>query len=115
MKYRITLQGFKISDPDLKIVMTAVSANNAREIAVMRYKGRTVSEVVRLGKQLSTLQTMNNIRDEFVSALDEGNRAMAERHEKAFYSIILSLQNEMDVVAFNMAKKCLPNLPPMGR
>lgn len=115
MKYRVTLSAKKISDPDRIVKLIAVSAENAKEIANMRYKKYEATEAVRLGKDPSTVKTMESIKDDFVSAMDEGNKELAIRHEKAFYSTLAGLQSEMDVVAFQMAKKHLPELPPLGK
>jgi hypothetical protein len=115
MKYRVTIAGKSISDPDRNIIVPcAVSAINAKEIAKMRYK-REPLQAVRLGTQPSTVRTMNELRTEFIEAKDAGNKEIASRAQKAFYSTMASLQAEMDVVAFNMAKQYLPDLPPMGK
>ena len=115
MKYRVKLTAKKISDPDCTIKLTAVSAVNAKEIAEMKYKNYIAVEAVRLGNQPSTVQFMEEIKESFVAAMDEGNKELASRHEKAFYATMASLQGSMDVVAFNMAKKHLPSLPPLGK
>ena len=114
MQYRVTLAGKKFSDADRQIKVVAVSAVNAKQIAKMRYKLEPL-QAVRLDKAPSTVQTMNELREEFIQAKDEGNKELASRAQKTFYSIMASLQAEMDVVAFNMAKKHLPDLPPMGK
>ena len=115
MKYRVTLEDRNIWIKDREVKVVAVSANNAKEIAEMRYKGKIASKAVRLDKAPSTVQTMKELREEFIKAKDEGNKELASRSQKAFYATLASLQAEMDVVAFNMAKKCLPDLPPMGK
>lgn len=115
MKYRVKLAGKKISDKDRTIIVPcAVSAINAKDIARMRYKLEPLT-AVRLGTAPSTVKTMNELREEFIQAKDEGNKELASRTQKAFYSTMASLQAEMDVVAFNMAKAHLPDLPPMGK
>lgn len=115
MKYRVTLTAKKISDPDRTVKLIAVSAENAKEIANMRYKKYDATQAVRLGVGAPTVKVMESIRDDFVTAMDEGNKDLASRHEKTFYETFVHLQDEMDVVAFNMAKKHLPTLPPLGK
>ena len=116
-KYRVILQPLKISDPDREVKLVAVSAENAKCIANMRYgkKGYTATVAVRLGTQPSTVQTLNNLVQDFICAMDEGNREIAARTEKSFYSIMARLQKEMDVVAFAMTKPLIPDLPPLGK
>ncbi len=80
----------------------------------MRYK-REPLQAVRLGTQPSTVQTMEEMRNDFITAKDEGNNELAKRTEKAFYSTLAHLKDEMDVVAYNMAIKHLPDLPPLGK
>ena len=113
MKYRVTLAGKKFSDMDRNVKIIAVSAKNAKAIAKMRYKLEPF-QAVRLGSEPSTVQTMNELKADFIQALDAGNKELAQRHEKTFYSIMVHLKSEMDVVAYNMAIKELPTLPPLG-
>lgn len=115
MKYRVQLLAKKISDKDRTVKITAVSAQNAKDIATMRYKGYNAGTAVRLGTQPSTVQTMLEIKDEFIKAMEDGNKNIAKRHEKTFYSTMANLQSEMDVVAFQMAKRHLPDLPILGK
>jgi len=115
MKYRVTLSAKKLSDPDRKVQLIAVSAINAKEIADMRYKNFNATEAVRLGTAPPTQKVLETLVEDFISALDEGNKDLAKRHEKAFYETFVKLQSEMDVVAFNLAKKHLPSLPPLGK
>jgi hypothetical protein len=117
MKYRVYLSAKKISDPDREVKLVAVSAENAKEIGNMRYgkKGFEATNAVRLGTQPSTVQTLNGIREEFITAMDEGNKDIAQRHEKTFYATLAHIKDEMDVVAYQLALKHLPDLPPLGK
>ena len=115
MKYRVTLTHKNIWIADREVKLVAVSAEHAKSIATIRYKDCTPTKAVRLGSGESTVKTLNTLRDDFIKAKDTGDKEMASRCQKTFYSTMASLQSEMDCVAFSMAKKHLPDLPPIGK
>ncbi len=114
MKYRVHLAANNICDKDGKIVVSAVSAKNAKAIAAMRFKAYTPTKAIRLSTEPAPVKALEALRVDFIEAKESGNKELAAQCEKAFYHTLTTLQRTMNVVDFQLAKKELPNLPPMA-
>ena len=113
-KYRVTIQPSIISKPEVVRNVIALDASNAKEIALMRNKGSSITGCVRQGVGTSTYIQLDDIKSQMVSAMDAGDNVEAKRHEKTFYSTVASLKSHMDVVAWGMTSTKIPYLPPIN-
>lgn len=111
-QYRLKLQPKNISQPVKTVKFIALDAINAKEIALTFNKGCTVDSCVRLGHGCATGLVLSDLKDTMIESMDHHDAVNAQRCEKAFYSTVLSLKDNMNVVAFGMAKKRIPYLPP---
>lgn len=111
-KYKITLQPRNLSRPEIVNNIIALDATNAKGIATIYNDNCFVVSCVRQGVGTSTTVRLIDIKNQMVSAMNNGDDVEAQRQEKAFYLTVAKLKQSMDVVAWGMTKNHIPYLPP---
>jgi hypothetical protein len=113
--YKVTIQPNNIWKPAKVRKVIALDAENAKEIVKVYNKDCFIETAVRIGSEPSTKKVLERIKDDFETALKDGNKELASRHEKAFYATVSSLEASMGAAQWSMTKRKIPTLSPLGK
>ena len=109
-KYKVVMDSKDICAKGKSVEIKAVSAKNAQEIANTFNKQFISLRAIRLGDNPSTIEALNIIQIGYQEAKSMGDTEGMSRFESHFNSVSDGVRTGMNVVAFNLAKKHLPEL-----